>query len=177
MLKRIKQFFSAITAEVRETENEFIDCYLTDLEQKLFYQMSIVDQRHALDVSYRVQKILKAKSYADQSSELLLLSKAALLHDIGKRAGDLSIFDRVFIVLINRFWPGRVDDWALEGRGNFIQNRRHACYIAGNHSVLGANMLRQINSDSELIELVLNHHCSQIEDWRIKILQAADFLE
>lgn len=174
MIKRIKKFFSALAAEVRETENELILSYLTKKEQDLFFQMSIVDQRHALDVCYHVEKSLKKKGYHDKSPEMQLLRKAALLHDVGKRAGELSILDRVIIVLVDRFWPGQVEIWAIEGRGSFFQNRRHACYIAINHSGLGATMLRQINCDSELIDLVAYHHHPEIEDWRVKVLQAAD---
>ena len=174
MIKRIKQFFNALIAEVRETESELISSYLTEKEEKLFYQMSIVDQRHALDVCYHVENSLKKKGYHDKSPEMQLLRRAALLHDVGKRAGDISIIDRGMIILMDRFWPGRVQIWALEGRGSFLQNRRHACYVAINHSGLGANMLRQIDCESELIDLVANHHHPEIEDWRVKIIQAAD---
>ncbi|MCK4257583.1 MAG: HDIG domain-containing protein [Halanaerobiales bacterium] len=173
IIHRIKQFFSAITARVEEEEKEFISKYLNEDEKKLFYQMSIVDQRHALDVCCLVAESLKFKE-KDNKADNQFLIRAALLHDVGKLAGDLTLFDRIIIVLIDSFIPGRIEIWGEEGRGNFLKNRLHAFYIACNHGLIGAKLLEKISCDLDLITIIRDHHLPETSDWRMTILQEAD---
>lgn len=171
MLHRIKQFYSALTAEVRSEENEFINHYLNEREQTLFFQMSVVDQRHALDVSYLVVKALENRKKSECDRNLV---KAALLHDIGKRNGELTLFDRILIVILEKFWPLQMTQWASKGRGGFITNRRHALFIAVHHSLRGAEFLQEIDCEQDIIDLVRDHHQPDSGDWRMVILQDAD---
>ncbi len=174
MFNRIRQFYSAITAAVNENETDFVLSNLLPPERDLFYEMSIVDQRHALDVSYKVMESLQSRGYRVNSPEMKQLLKVALLHDVGKRAGDLNLLDRAIIVIMSQFCPGRIEIWALHGKGGFIQNRRHAFYVAVNHGELGAEKLQQIGCDEEIVNLVLQHHVTETDDWRIIILKDAD---
>lgn len=173
MFYRIKQFYSAITAAVPDEETDFISEYLSPQEEIFFYEMSIVDQRHALDVSHHICELLQIAGLLESERKLI---RAALLHDVGKRHGDLTVLDRSLIVLLERFFPGRVARWAVRGRGGFIQNRRHAFYVAKYHGIIGAEWLEKIDCPQEVIDLVRDHHLTDIKDWRMQILQEADGL-
>ncbi len=93
---------------------------------------------------------------------------------MGKRAGDLTIFDRSVIVLLDSFVPGRTQKWGSKGKGDFLKNRRHAFYVASNHGPIGADLLENIGCDDELITLVRDHHLPVALDWRMMILKEAD---
>lgn len=170
LLHRIQQFYSALIAEVKADEIEFVRRYLNSLEQGLFFQMSVVDQRHALDATYIAIELAAMRQIKDD----LLLTRAALLHDIGKKDGELTMLDRTLVVLFQRFWPRQMEAWALEGRGGFIRNRRHAFFIAVNHGMRGAMALEKIGCDAGVVRLVRDHHRPGIDDWRMSILQEAD---
>lgn len=173
MFYRIKQFYSAMTAVVPNEETEFVSEFLTPKEEKFFYEMSIVDQRHALDVAHHIYELLLIAGLLEGEP---LLVKAALLHDVGKRQGDLTVFDRSLIVILECFFPGQIAKWAVEGRGGLIQNRRHAFYVAKYHGRIGAEWLKKIDCPEEVIILVRDHHLTDIKDWRMQILQEADGL-
>lgn len=170
LLHRIWQLVSALTAEIKADEIAFVNLYLNPLEQNLFYRMSVVDQRHALDATY----IARELAAGQRGEEDPLLIRAALLHDIGKRDGELTILDRTLIVIFQHFWPRRMTIWALEGRGGFVRNRRHAFFVAVNHGERGAAALAEIGCDQRIVDLVRDHHRPGMNDWRMSILQEAD---
>lgn len=181
MIPRIKQFFNALSAKVSDEERRIIKQTLSRKEWEIFNQMSIVDQRHAFDVYMIIKKYLTQQSNIEDKKNFFLqnllqqnLLKVALLHDVGKQAGDLSLLDRILIVLLENHFPQLLQRWARAGQGSFLQNRRHALYIALNHSFLGAQILRQIDADQELVRLVENHHDSKNLDWQVQLLQKAD---
>ncbi len=60
-------------------------------EISLFLQMSVVDQRHSLDVYYTSLQVIKDFPDADP----VLTRRAVLLHDLGKSRFQLSLFDRI----------------------------------------------------------------------------------
>ena len=62
MIKRIRQFWRAIKAKLTVEDKVFIDKYLNDEEQKLFFAMRVYDQRHVLNVAYTAQKNYRARS-------------------------------------------------------------------------------------------------------------------
>lgn len=169
ILHRIQQFYSALTAEVRAEELEFVNSYLHPPEQTLFYQMSVVDQRHVLDATYIALELMHTKNVEDR-----MLTRAVLLHDVGKKDGELTILDRTLVVLLQRLCPHRMVGWALEGRGGFIRNRRHAFFVAVNHEMRGAMELERIGCEEGVVQLVRNHHRPENDDWRMSILQEAD---
>lgn len=170
-IQRIRQFISALTAKVEPEERKLVNRYLDKSEQQLFYRMSVVDQRHALDVCFLVMEALAGR---DDYAEHNVVIKAALLHDVGKLAGELTLFDRSLIVILELLLPQKMADWACEGRGSFIANCRHALYVALHHAERGAEDLLKIGTPREIVELVKGHHQVEITTWQMEILQDAD---
>jgi hypothetical protein len=97
---------------------------LTPSQRKLFLRMAPNDQRHSLEVYATLCQA------GDDNPDLL---KAALLHDVGKAAGHIMLWQRVLIVLLQRWAPnilawfarGSYDDRLPWWRRGFVINRRH----------------------------------------------------
>jgi hypothetical protein len=89
--RRVAQFFGALTARVRPEDMVAISNYLEPQQMALFRRMSLWDQSHSLNVFAR----LRAAGQTD--SELL---QAALLHDAGKSLAPVTVWHRVFVVLL-----------------------------------------------------------------------------
>ena len=88
----------------------------------------------------RVACWLLAKGHSDR-----LLIKAALLHDVGKAGGGVTVFHRVIWVLMGRFTPG----WRRK-----VITRGGPWQVLADHAVIGASRLRTARSDPRVIALV-----------------------
>lgn len=157
MLKRLKQVYSALRAAISEKDYLFVAHHLSQAEAHLFWAMSRPDQNHALNVAYTVQELIKTRSDSDKIDKSLLL-KAALLHDVGRVHGDMSTFDKSLAVALYTTCPVYAQKWAAWGRGNRLQNLRHALYIYYHHASMSAQKLRRIGAEEQLIQLVAAHH-------------------
>ncbi|HJW83877.1 MAG TPA: hypothetical protein VJ754_06195, partial [Anaerolineae bacterium] len=93
---RARQFFSALTARVSETELAESDALLPGGAGALFRRMPRDGQAHAL----RVARDLKRAGETHPS-----LLAAALLHDAGKSAAHLTPLTRSIFVVLKRLAP------------------------------------------------------------------------
>ncbi|MTI94027.1 MAG: HDIG domain-containing protein [Firmicutes bacterium] len=143
---RVRQFIAAVTARVSPEERAWVEQELASL-QDLFFGMSVVDQRHCLDVAR------EALRRAGEKTNKKLLTQAALLHDCGKQAGELRLWDRVAIVLGKKIFGRRTQRWASKGRGLY-----HAFYIHYEHPEIGAELVRMHGSGETLCALIAGHH-------------------
>lgn len=100
MKQRIIQFWRAVNASLNDKDIAFVNRYLNEKEQKLFFAMRIYDQRHALNVSYTACDLMKNR-HVDEK----LLLKACLLHDVGRTKRDICLLDKVFAVLLDKYLP------------------------------------------------------------------------
>lgn len=173
-MKRFKQFFSALRAKVTAEDETFAGLYLSECELRLFNRMSIPDRKHCLNVAYTAR--LLAKDLKNVDVEKLI--KAALLHDVGRRQGDLSIFDKAAAVIINKAAGSRlVAAWGKQGRGSIVQNLRHALYVSRQHPAIGAELLSSCGTDASVVFLVRNHHnYRDRQTMELELLQKADEL-
>ena len=92
MIKRIRQFWRAIKAKLTVEDKVFIDKYLNDEEQKLFFAMRVYDQRHVLNVAYTAQKII-------EQNQSLMANHSTFILYLFKRF-NLGIDDKIFFVLL-----------------------------------------------------------------------------
>ena len=164
VFKRILQFFRAVTARITVEDGKYISAHLNAEEQKLFFAMSVEDQVHSLRTAYTVERlIIEDKRGVDRE----FLIRCALLHDTGRRAGDLTIKGKIFAVLITSIAPKFAE--RLELNGN------HALYVYHNHAEIGARRLQKLGLFKEA-KIIAKHHAKPKPDdpFELKLLRLAD---
>lgn len=174
MSKRVKQFISALTAKITESDRQFVELNLENNEAVFFWQMNLPDQRHALNVAYTALELAADKEGVDQK----LLLKCALLHDVGKVKGDVSTADKIITVILDKFIPCWARNWGRLGRGGKLANLRHAVYIYYNHAARGAAMLSAAGINGQEIKIIARHHEAPVvgEPPELRLLRQADSL-
>ncbi len=164
VFKRIMQFVKAVTARVTVEDGKYISAHLSAEEQKIFFAMSVADQYHSLRTAYTIERlIIEDKRSVDKE----FLIRCALLHDVGRRAGDLTIRGKIFAVLITSLVPAFAE--RLEVNGNQV------LYIYHHHAELGARKLQQIGLFKEA-KIIAKHHATPKPDdpLELKLLRLAD---
>ena len=172
MFNRIYQVWAALRAKVSEADEQFVGQYLNYNEQKAFWGMGIPDQYHSLRVARDALSFSEKVAGIDRG----LLVRCALLHDVGRRKGDVSTFDKIFTVLLHKLVSTYSKTWGREGRGGKIDNLRHAVFVYYHHPERSAAILQELGSDQKLIEIVAAHHrpVNTNDRTELKILKEAD---
>lgn len=173
MVNRVKQVVSALTAEITVADRKFVDENLSKCEQNLFWKMNLPDQRHALNVAYSALHMARNKTV-----NLTVLTKCALLHDVGKVKGDVSTLDKIITVMAHKLAPRWAKRWGKQGKGSKLANVRHAFYTYFNHPEISANLLKLIGTNPLIVDIVSKHHKAPAESDppELVILKAADDL-
>lgn len=140
---RVKQFYWAISSKVNKKDLDFLNSNLNKNELKLFYELSVYDQKHSINVAYDVQYVCKKNNL-----DYKLLLKAALLHDIGKVYKKLTIIDKSIIVLADNVTKGSIKKFSNIKKINVYYN----------HGKIGKDMLKDYNYNQKLLYLIENHH-------------------
>jgi hypothetical protein len=161
---RFKQFFGALTARVNDGDGQTLACLLTPPQQALFKRMARNDQRHSLDVC----AALRQAGHTDPA-----LLAAALLHDVGKAAGRIWLWQRALVVLLARWAPGALR-WLERGdlpatwwRRGFVVNRLHP--------ELGARWAAEAGCLPATVDLIRRHQqTATAQEQLLQALQWAD---
>ncbi len=157
---RIKQFYLAINSKLNNKDLKLLKDNLNSHELKLFYSMSVHEQKHCINVAYDVEEVCKENSMNPK-----ILLKASLLHDIGKSVNKLTIIDKCIIVILDVMTRGY-----LKKLSNFKK-----IYVYYNHDKIGYEILRKYKYTYKLLYLIKNHHNNQInEDKELNILKMCD---
>mgnify|MGYP000936403038 CR=1 FL=1 len=155
---RAKQFFRSLTASpLKDSDLKYIQRYLSEQERALFFQMDIIDQRHALEAARYAHRAATARGLGHQRH---LIVKAALLHDIGKVKGDLPLLARAKYTLFQPK-PGK--------------NQNKAWAALKDHAQRGAHMAETFGTEPEVVRLIRGHH-NPPQDEAAQVLQEADNL-
>lgn len=158
MIYRIRQFWQALNPRVSNQELQWALDILPTSAIPLFLDQSLTEQRHALDVA------LDLWSTAPKNHNLLI---AALLHDCGKSRNTLKVWERIYIVLLQRA-PRKV--WnALLVAYPFLSSPLRT---AQDHPTWGAELVRNKGLDREIVELIHDHHFPMT--WEGRLLYEAD---
>lgn len=153
MVKRVRQFYDALTTDFDFSDVIYVRSILDEQEALLFFQMGRIEQKHAVNVAKTAEQlILKAKRPIDKT----LLTKAALLHDIGKANGSMLLWHKVACVLLDKFDPQKAKSMASfeQPKGSLA----YALYVYYNHPRIGARKIENIYGDYRLAMLVRAHH-------------------
>jgi len=128
-----RRFFSSLArSEVTEAERNMVLSTLSASEYQLWSQLLRVDRRHSVLVAERFTALRPDASRNEIAG--------VLLHDIGKIRSNLSTLQRVVATVVGP------------------RTRRFALYHQ--HEEIGADMLRQVGSHSEVIAIV-NQTCNE----------------
>ena len=166
---RIKQFFAALAARRHSFDEQELDL-LTPNQQELFRRMAPNDQRHSTEVCATLRET------GNDDPGLLV---AALLHDVGKSAGPIWLWQRTLIVLLEHRAP-TVLNWLARGqqqhtvpwwRRGFVLNRHHP--------ELGARWAAEVGCLPMTVALIRRHQepvrsIETNEDRLLAALQRAD---
>ena len=141
-----------------------MESHLNREEQKLFFAMSVADQYHCIRTAYTIERlIIQDKKNIDRE----LLIRCALLHDIGRRKGDMTTAKKIFAVLVTSFAPKFAKK--LEREGNYT------LHIYYHHAEIGAKKLQNVGLYRES-KIVAKHHSKPSPDdsQELKLLRIAD---
>lgn len=146
---RVQQFLWSITSKVTKDDKEFIDRNLNIEEIKLFYMLSINDQKHSINTAYGVKRVCIGISGVNTN----MLVRAALLHDIGKIKCNTNGIIKSFLV---------IGDFLTSGKLKRINSIKciNSYY---NHGEIGYRILKEIVCDDEMLYLIKNHHNYKIK--------------
>lgn len=162
LIDRSKRFFKALVAKIEKPDLEIINEILDQKQQELFFSMSIIDQRHCLDVT-------KTLLTSDKKPSIETL-KLALLHDIGKQVKPFYLLERVVVVLLPR---KKLNIPIRPLEDDLLKKAWQLKYW---HPEYGAELAEKKGLDHKMIELIRNHHNSDTKFEEIKIFQWADNL-
>ncbi|MBO6235620.1 MAG: HDIG domain-containing protein [Schwartzia sp.] len=170
MMKRIRQFFHAVFANVAAEDRAFLEEKLNRGQQALFFGMSVPDQCHALRTA---QTAISLAGNAEGKVDFPLLTRCALLHDVGRRDGEFGIFWKCFAVLFADLFPSQAQDYGDGAHGDGVLYRKMRVYY--HHAEIGAAMLLREGFAAEA-EIVRRHHKAPAEDDppELRILRMAD---
>ncbi|MDR5658528.1 HD domain-containing protein [Serpentinicella sp. ANB-PHB4] len=139
MFYRIRQFLLGLTAKMTENDHIFIDKFLNSKEKELFYRLRSSEQKHSVNVAYGCFKELNNNT----------LTRAALLHDIGKVKSNLTLVNKALVVLSMKF---NINSKILP---SFL---RQALYFKAHHPEIGFEILNEFIEDEKMLSLVRYHH-------------------
>ena len=166
MAGRVYQFYRAVTASLTEADRQYVEKYLPENAQKLFFNMSTADQYHALHVAYTALEIAESDKCDSD-----LLRRSALLHDIGRVNGSMNVWEKSIAVIVVGFFPDFARKLAQKNNG-WLSGLLHIYFC---HPQIGAKMLHEIGMDKEA-EIVSRHHDKVVpeDNIELRILQQAD---
>ena len=168
-LGRVRQFVRAMTAHIIEEDRAYVASVLPQNALPLFYAMHRADQRHALNVARTAMELVDALELQERMQvDRALLERSALLHDVGRRKGDLDILGKVLCVLLVHFFPERSRRWAADGTSAML----HVYY---HHPQIGAELLRGIGLFEEADIIERHHEPAKLDDSiELRLLREAD---
>ena len=150
MYGRVRQFVRAVTQHMGEADHAFVRANLPAKALPLFYAMHPADQVHARNVAYTSRALAGERGLPEEQRAFLI--RCALLHDVGRRKGDLDILGKVFAVLMMHYLPS-ASARLMEHPGHL----GHALYVYRHHPAIGAALLRKIGMEEEAA-VIERHH-------------------
>lgn len=149
---RFWQFWSALWAQPRSEDRNFLAQLLSPELIRLFERLDRSEQAHAIRV---------CRTLMEEGETSPILLTAALLHDIGKIYYRLKLWERIWIVLFE--WISRKlgiqlrvvdEDWASLPKVSWW---KRPLWVGQLHPKWGAELLREQGVDEQIVWLVYHH--------------------
>ncbi|RQW78910.1 MAG: HD domain-containing protein [Geobacter sp.] len=158
---RVRQLAIAVVATIRPLaadERAEARAWLPESAWPLFDAMPRNDQHHSL----KVMRSLRAGGHHDAA-----LMQAALLHDLAKSTGGVTLFHRVGVVLLKALqpnWAARMAQAQAPTRGKL----HYPFWVLASHPHLGAEMAAAAGCDPLAVTLIRRHQetCRGTEEQR-----------
>ena len=165
---RVRQFLWALSAHVSMEDRKFVEKMLVPILQNLFFAMSVPDQCHALRTARCAQRLMsKIQKPVDSS----FLTRCALLHDIGRKQGDLGTIGKSVAVLFATMFPQYA--YSCANNSESILHKKMRIYF--HHAEIGADILEALGFAAEA-DIIRKHHKAPAEDDspELRLLRMAD---
>ncbi|KAF0133431.1 MAG: hypothetical protein FD145_1294 [Candidatus Saganbacteria bacterium] len=171
LLYRAKQFWFAMSARMNEENRSFVHQYLNIKEAALFFSLPDYEQKHGVVVAKRMMREAADMKTIDKRK----LVRLGLLHDIGKTAIRLTILSKSLLVIIHRAIPPLYELFAKLGKDEKSRKFFRRFYVHKHHGAIGADILKKINEQSDIINEVLSHDrpCTS-HDMYMRLLDKVD---
>jgi len=166
IIQRLRRGIEGLLAPWRQVDDAPAAAFLTPVALALFRRMSVADRAHSL----RGYAWLQAR--APRQHDLLA---AGLLHDCGKAAARLAVWQRTLKVLLLKLAPGL---WRRLSAPAAPDSWRYPFYILAEHARIGAEWAEAAGC-SELTCWLIAKHESKIDLSHsrasfLQLLQSAD---
>lgn len=152
---RVSQFARALSAPLHPVDMAYAGARLgtgprgADL-LVLFSSMPRTEQHHGVYIC----RVLEGRGFGDRD-----LLAAALLHDVGKTVAPLRLWERVSVVLVERFAPRLAAEWAgLPAGGSVPVGVRRGFVVSRHHPAWGADLAAQAGASPRTVAWIRQHH-------------------
>lgn len=164
--QRFYRGVDGLLAPFRPVDDQPAERLLSPAGLTLYRRMGKVDRAHSL----RLLKWLQANGYSDPN-----LLTAALLHDCGKAAATLAVWQRTLKVLLKLLAPAA---WLRLSRPSQPNNWRYPFFVLQTHPELGAAWAEAAGLAPTVVWLIRYHetdpHSGDLHYDLIYALQLAD---
>jgi hypothetical protein len=137
-----------LAAHIEEQDDQLLVRLLTPAQHDLFQKMAPNDQRHSIHVCYTLLQAGK-----DQQDLLV----AALLHDAGKSAGRIWLWQRTLIVLLRRWAPDLLQRLAHYAHHGSVSWWQRGFVTNQLHPELGAQWAEEAGCSPTTVALIRRH--------------------
>lgn len=149
MFYRLKQLIKAISPRVTDQEYQWLSKTLNENEYRLFCKQPLAEQRHSLDVFYDISKDNDNLNHKDYQT----LMYASLFHDCGKSLVKIHLWQRAFIVIINKA-PDSIRRKLLSGKTVLAKT----IIINNSHPSWGKHLASKAGLSEEVQIIIESHH-------------------
>ena len=141
---RARQFWHALRATPAPDDLDLARQVLSPAQMDLFLKLQPNEQAHSLRIYHQL--------YRQNPVEKDLLV-AALLHDVGKTAYPLRLWERAWIVIAKAILPSKVTEWGhAEPHG-----WKRPFVIAEQHADWGAEMAANAGASATSVSIIRRH--------------------
>ena len=143
--QRLRRGIDGLLAPFRQVDDAPAAAFLAPEALALFRRMSAADRAHSL----RVYAWLRSRGVAQRD-----LLTAGLLHDCGKAAANLAVWQRTLKVLLHKLAPGL---WTKLSAPASPGHWRYPFYILADHARIGADWAEAAGCSELTCWLIANH--------------------